>query len=86
MLHVYHDDLYENKMDDTITNLQEILMNCYNGNCSEVIECDLNETANAIMNYYWEHAMDFLPDWWYKNLEIKKKVGINTFYIWVTTC
>ena len=75
MLHVYHDDLYENKIDDTITNLQEILMNCYNGNCSEVIECDLNETANAIMNYYWEHAMDFLPDWWCKECSVPPAYG-----------
>lgn len=37
------------------------------------------------MNYYWEHATDYLPDWWCKDIEIKRKNGVNTFYIWINT-
>ena len=85
MLRINKDDLFGQKIEETKTTLQVILMDCFHKNCSEVIECDSIDTANSIMNYYWEHATDYLPDWWCKDIEIKRKNGVNTFYIWINT-
>ena len=62
MLRINKDDLFGQKIEETKTNLQVILMDCFHKNCSEVIECDSIDTANSIMNYYREHATDYLPD------------------------
>lgn len=53
MLRINKDDLFGQKIEETKTNLQVILMDCFHKNCSEVIECDSIDTANSIMNYYW---------------------------------
>lgn len=85
MLRINKDDLFGQKIEETKTNLQVILADCFHRNCSEVIECDSIGTANSIMYYYWDNATDFLPDWWCKDIEIKRKNGVNTFYIWINT-
>ena len=83
MLRINKDDFFNGKLGKTFNDLRKILEDCYQGNCSEVIECDSINTARFIMKFYWEHATDFLPDWWNKVLEIKMKNGVNTFYIWI---